>query len=133
MGRYISTDWMTDRPVYEQPREHCRRRSEVRAVLEGTQRDDLDDCWGLDQWRIKHRKEGDPENERISKTERASSALYGAVSEGYEPPKGSKAYDKADGWVNDLGADAAFNFESYASASSRRISCASTSKTNAFL
>ncbi len=70
------------------------------------------DDW--DQWRIKHRKDGDPENERISKTERASSALYSAVSEEYEPPKGSKTRDKVDGWVNDLSADAAFNFESYA-------------------
>jgi hypothetical protein len=67
-----------------------------------------------DQWRRKHRKDGDPENESISKTERASAALYNAVTEEYEPPKGSKTRDKVDGWVDDLSADAAFNFESYA-------------------
>ena len=73
---------------------------------------DIVEDW--DQWRIKHRKDGDPESERIPKTERASAALYAAVSEGYEPAEGSKARDKVDGWVNDLSADATFNFASYA-------------------
>src|ERR1700730_4482155 len=31
-----------------------------------------------DEWRIKHREEGDPDNERLSKKERASRGLYGA-------------------------------------------------------
>ncbi len=67
-----------------------------------------------DKWRRKHRKDGDPENESISKTERASAGLYNAVAMGYEPAKGSKASDKVDSWVDDLSADATFNFESYA-------------------
>jgi hypothetical protein len=67
-----------------------------------------------DKWRRKHREDGDPENESISKTERASMGLYNAVAKGYEPPKGSKAADKVDRWVNELSSDATFNFESYA-------------------
>ena len=67
-----------------------------------------------DKWRRKHRKDGDPENESISKTERASAGLYNAVAKGYEPAKRTKATDKVDDWVNDLSADATFNFESYA-------------------
>lgn len=68
-----------------------------------------------DDWRIKHRKEGDSENEkRMTKTERASLGLYNVVSEGFEPAKGTKGATKADKWVNDLASDARFNFESYA-------------------
>lgn len=67
-----------------------------------------------DEWRRKHRKEGDPENQAISQTTRASLGLYNVVAKGYEPVKGSKAGDKVDGWVNELSSDAAFNFESYA-------------------
>jgi len=92
---------VADDPKYEQFLEKFRRT--VLTVVED---------W--DQWRRKHRKDGDPENESISKTERASAALYNAVTEEYEPPKGSKTRDKVDGWVDDLSADAAFNFESYA-------------------
>ena len=68
-----------------------------------------------DDWRIKHRKEGDSENEkRMTKTERASLGLYNVVSEGFEPAKGTKGASKVDKWVNDLASDARFNFESYA-------------------
>lgn len=67
-----------------------------------------------DTWRRKHRDDGDSENESITKTERASAGLYNAVAKGYESPKRTKATKKVDGWVNDLGADAKFNFESYA-------------------
>jgi hypothetical protein len=70
------------------------------------------DDW--DNWRRQHRKDGDPENESISKTERASAGLYNAVAKGYEAAKRTKATDKVDGWVDDLSADATFNFESYA-------------------
>ncbi|MCY2950697.1 MAG: ATP-binding protein [Planctomycetota bacterium] len=67
-----------------------------------------------DVWRRKHRKDGDPENESISKTERASVGLYNAVAEGYEPPKGSKKADQVDAWVSGLSGDATYNFGSYA-------------------
>lgn len=66
-----------------------------------------------DKWRIEHREEGDPENERMSKKERASRSLYGAVSKEYRP-KGSKRRGRVAGWVEGLSDDAAFNFESYA-------------------
>lgn len=67
-----------------------------------------------DTWRIKHRQEGDSENERIPKTQRKSIDLYNAVSQDYELPKGSANRRKVDGWVDELQGDAAFNFESYA-------------------
>ncbi len=67
-----------------------------------------------DKWRIKQRDEGDPENERISKQERASRGLYNVVSKEYDLPEGSKNKGKVDEWVVDLSGDAAFNFESYA-------------------
>lgn len=67
-----------------------------------------------DKWRVKHRKEGDPENKSISKTKRASLGLYNAVAQDYEPAKTSKSADQVDNWVNELSSDAAFNFESYA-------------------
>ena len=67
-----------------------------------------------DVWRRKHREDGDPENESISKTERASSGLFNAVAKDYEPPKRTKATDKVDAWVDELREDASVNFESYA-------------------
>jgi hypothetical protein len=67
-----------------------------------------------DKWRIKHREEGDPDNVRLSKKERASLGLYGAVSKEYGLSKDSKNRGKIDEWVDELSGDAAFNFESYA-------------------
>jgi Histidine kinase-, DNA gyrase B-, and HSP90-like ATPase len=67
-----------------------------------------------DMWRIMNRRDGDPENASMSKTERASAGLYNAVAKDYEPPRGTKGADKVDGWVDDLSSDARFNFESYA-------------------
>lgn len=67
-----------------------------------------------DKWRIKHREEGDPDNPRLTKRERASRGLYGAVSKEYDLPKGSKKKGTVGGWVDELSDDAAFNFESYA-------------------
>lgn len=67
-----------------------------------------------DAWRLKHREEGDPENERITKKERASRGLYGAVSGEYVLAKGSPSKKTVNDWVDSLQDDAAFNFESYA-------------------
>lgn len=67
-----------------------------------------------DKWRIKHREDGDPENERISKKERASRGLFNAVSKEYDIPAESENRQKVDGWVGGLSEDATFNFESYA-------------------
>ncbi len=67
-----------------------------------------------DKWRTKHRKQGDPDNARLSKKQRASLDLYGAVSREYDLSKGSANKGKVGGWVDGLSDDAAFNFESYA-------------------
>jgi hypothetical protein len=67
-----------------------------------------------DAWRIRHRKEGDPENPKIPRKQRKSIDLYNAVSGDYELPKDSPNRQKVEGWVNELQGDAAFNFESYA-------------------
>ena len=67
-----------------------------------------------DNWRLKHKAEGDPENKRISKKERSSMSLYNAVSQEYtESGVGSKV-NKVDEWVDNLAGDASFNFQSYA-------------------
>lgn len=69
-----------------------------------------------DKWRIKNREEGDPENERITKKERASRSLYSAISQEYaiedEGQEENKA--KVEQWVANLSDDAVFNFGSYA-------------------
>lgn len=67
-----------------------------------------------DKWRIKHREEGEPDNERLSRKARASLGLYGAVSNEYGLSKGSKNRGKVAGWITALSQDAMFNFESYA-------------------
>jgi hypothetical protein len=67
-----------------------------------------------DKWRIKHREEGDPDNPRLSKKERASRGLYGAVSKEYDLSNSAVNKDEVAGWVGELSDDAAFNFESYA-------------------
>jgi hypothetical protein len=70
------------------------------------------DDW--DKFRTKHKEEGDPDNPRLSKKQRASRGLYGAVSKEFGLSKGSANKDKVGGWVDELSDDAAFNFESYA-------------------
>lgn len=67
-----------------------------------------------DKFRIKHREEGDPDNPRLSKKQRASRGLYGAVSQEFSLSKSSAKKDQVAGWVDELSDDAAFNFESYA-------------------
>jgi hypothetical protein len=70
------------------------------------------DDW--DVWRVKHKEDGDSENTRITKKERKAGELYNAVSEEYIPPDDSENKKKINGWVNDLGDDAKYNFASYA-------------------
>jgi hypothetical protein len=67
-----------------------------------------------DKLRLGIKQEGDSENPRISRKERASRGLYNAVSSEYDIPKKSENKKKVDKWVDDLSDDAAFNFESYA-------------------
>jgi hypothetical protein len=70
------------------------------------------DDW--DRFRTKHKEEGDPDNPRLSKKQRASRGLYGAVSKEFDLSKKSANKDRVAGWVDELSEDAAFNFESYA-------------------
>lgn len=67
-----------------------------------------------DTWRVKHREEGDSENTRISAKERKAGELYNVVSKEYALSKDSKNKKKVNGWVDDLGDDAKYNFASYA-------------------
>lgn len=67
-----------------------------------------------DEWRRKHREEGDPDNETISKAQRASEVLYSAVAKEFEPRAKTQAARRVEAWVEELAEDATFNFESYA-------------------
>ena len=67
-----------------------------------------------DTWRRKHRNDGDPDNATISTKERKAEELFNAVTEDFVLPKEATNKKKVDGWVNELGGDAAFNFASYA-------------------
>lgn len=92
---------VADDPKYQKLLERLRR-----ALLK------IAEDW--DKWRIEQRKEGDPENPRIPKSQRASLNLYSAVTDQFVPPKKAKWADEVGRWVSDLSSDAAFNFESYA-------------------
>ena len=67
-----------------------------------------------DEWRLKHRGNGDPENTRKTTTERASLGLYHAVAKNFEPDTTRRKTETLDSWLGDLARDAEFNFESYA-------------------
>jgi hypothetical protein len=67
-----------------------------------------------DDWRLKHKEEGDPENPRLSPRARKSRALFNVVSEDYSLPNDSTQKGKVDKWVDELADDAQFNFSSYA-------------------
>lgn len=67
-----------------------------------------------DALRRKNRKDGDPDNTRISKKERKAEELFNAVSEDYDIPKDGKSKVKVNNWVSELSDDAKFNFTSYA-------------------
>lgn len=74
----------------------------------------------IDEWdslRRKHRKDGDPENEKITRKERKAEELFNVVSEEYNIPitlgnKGNR--ERVDEWVDNLVGDARYNFSSYA-------------------
>jgi len=66
-----------------------------------------------DKFRIAHRHDGDPENETRSEKQKASISLFNAVSREYDLPEGSVNKKKVGEWVDSLGDDAVFNFESY--------------------
>lgn len=70
------------------------------------------DSW--DKWRIEDGEDGDPDNNRMTKKERKSVELYGAVAKDYDLPKSSANKHKIDAWLAALAVDAKYNFESYA-------------------
>lgn len=72
----------------------------------------ITDNW--DKWRIENREDGDPENPRLTKKQRASNNLYNAITNDYKPTKSSKNFKQVDKWFQDLAKDAEYNFESYA-------------------
>lgn len=72
----------------------------------------LVDQW--DDWRRKHKEEGDAGSKRITKKQRKSEELYNLISDEYSLPDDSPNKKIVDGWVASLGEDAAFNFASYA-------------------
>ncbi len=67
-----------------------------------------------DKWRIKHREDGDPENDEVPKRDRKSRELFNAVAQDYDLPSGDENKQKVNGWVNNLADDAQYNFASYA-------------------
>jgi len=67
-----------------------------------------------DEWRLKHKKPGDPDNYRITQKDRKSLELYHTVSEEYIPAEGLVNKEKIDYWIDDLADDAKYNFGSYA-------------------
>jgi hypothetical protein len=67
-----------------------------------------------DRWRIKNKKDGDPDNTRMPKKERKSRELFTAVSSEYSLPKKSTNREKVENWVDELEDDAQFNISSYA-------------------
>lgn len=67
-----------------------------------------------DRWRLKHKKEGDPENTEILSTkERKVKTLVEETSKEYILPKGSKNAEKIGGWLDEIEDDARFNVFSY--------------------
>lgn len=85
-----------------------------KSFLEELRKKILEIVADWDKWRIKHREDGDPENEDVSRKDRKSLELYNAVSEEFDLPKDSENKKKVDGWVDALQGDATFNLGSYA-------------------
>lgn len=67
-----------------------------------------------DEFRLKHKKPGDVENERLTRKERSSRDLFNVVSSEYTTQVSNGSKGKVDSWVNGLAQDAQFNFGSYA-------------------
>lgn len=67
-----------------------------------------------DEWRRKHKHDGDAENPSLSTKERKSEELFFAVVKEFSLPEDSGEKKKVDSWVDSLRTDATFNFASYA-------------------
>ncbi len=88
-----------------------------------TKKGGIFDQW--DEWRLKHKKEGDSDNTRKNKKQRASTTLFNEVVDDYAElegvaPSGDSAEqlptgsDVVKSWADAFAEDAAFNFQSYA-------------------
>lgn len=66
-----------------------------------------------DVWRLEVNQEGDSENKRITRKERKSKELFNTIADEFIPPKDSSERSKVEDWINELQADAEFNFASY--------------------
>ena len=68
-----------------------------------------------DEWRRKHREDGDTENTSIPPKERKAEELFNAVSDEYAlAGESPRVKEEVGGWVDDLSGDATYNFASYA-------------------
>lgn len=70
-----------------------------------------------DEWRRKHKKDGDPEDSRVGRRDRKSSELFNAVADEYRSRGSGEAGStrhEVDEWVDDLSEDAKFSFSSFA-------------------
>lgn len=67
-----------------------------------------------DNWRRKHKEDGDSDNiETISPLERKSEELFNVVAKEFTPPKDSPNKEKVDQWITELTQEATFNIPSY--------------------
>ena len=71
------------------------------------------DQW--DEWRIEIKQDGDDDNHRFSRKERASKKLYNETAGEYKPalPDSSEPAARVRKWINELEEDAIFNLQSY--------------------
>jgi len=71
------------------------------------------DQW--DKWRIEIKQDGDDDNSRFSRKERASKKLYNETANEYKPdlPDISEPATRVRKWINELEGDATFNLQSY--------------------
>lgn len=81
--------------------------NELRIIIDEVMKD-----WDI--WRVKHKKSGDPDNDRISKKDRTSQELFNAVADEYKLPPESENQQEVDFWISSLSDDARYNFGSYA-------------------
>ena len=67
-----------------------------------------------DELRIKHKEDGDPENEaQITIKQRKAKELVNTTFKEYDPPQDSRNKDKINQWNDSLREDAEFNLSSY--------------------
>lgn len=85
---------------------------EMLAILKDEIIKQIIEDWDI--WRIEVGNEGDPDNQRIKKRDRASMNLFDSVSQGYSVPEESAQEKKVNEWVKLLKDEAKYNFSTYA-------------------